>query len=70
MNPAKCDDLDYIHFQIASVDVHACAKAARKAAGCRISWFESEGRIIREAIREYIKILVVHCQKLQLCKSW
>jgi len=55
LNPAKCDDFDYIHFLIASVDVHACAKAARKAARYRISWFESKGRIIREAIREYIK---------------
>jgi hypothetical protein len=55
LTPAKCDDLAYIHFLIASVDVHACAKAARKAARYRISWFESERRIIRDAIREYIK---------------
>ena len=29
MNPAKCDDLDYIHFLIASVDVFTCTEAAR-----------------------------------------
>jgi hypothetical protein len=29
LNPAKCDDLDYIHFLIASVDVFTCTEAAR-----------------------------------------
>ena len=29
MNPSKCDDLDYIHFLIASVDVFTCTEAAR-----------------------------------------
>ena len=29
MNPAKCDDLEYIHFLIASVDVFTCTEAAR-----------------------------------------
>ena len=29
MNPAKCDDLDYINFLIASVDVFTCTEAAR-----------------------------------------
>ncbi len=29
MNPAKCDELDYIHFLIASVDIFTCTEAAR-----------------------------------------
>ena len=29
MNPAKCDDLDYINFLLASVDVFTCTEAAR-----------------------------------------
>ena len=31
LNPAKCDDLDYIHFLIASMtmDVFSCTEAAR-----------------------------------------
>ena len=29
MNLAKCKDLDYIHFLIASVDVFTCTEAAR-----------------------------------------
>ena len=29
MHPSKCDDLDYIHFLIASVDVFTCTEAAR-----------------------------------------
>ena len=29
MNPAKCDDLDYIHFLVASADVFTCTEAAR-----------------------------------------
>lgn len=29
MNPAKCDDLDYINFLLASVDVFSCMEAAR-----------------------------------------
>jgi hypothetical protein len=29
LNPAKCDDLDYIHFLIASADVFTCTEAAR-----------------------------------------
>lgn len=29
MNPAKCEDLDYIHFLIASADVFTCTEAAR-----------------------------------------
>lgn len=33
MNPAKCTDLDYIHFLIASMDVFTCTEAAR----CQIS---------------------------------
>jgi putative transposase len=29
LNPAKCDDLDYIHFLVASADVFTCTEAAR-----------------------------------------
>ena len=29
MNPAKCDDLDYIHFLVASADIFTCTEAAR-----------------------------------------
>jgi hypothetical protein len=29
VNPAKCKDLDYIHFLVASVDVFTCTEAAR-----------------------------------------
>lgn len=29
MNPARCNDLDYIHFLIASVDVFTCTEAAK-----------------------------------------
>ncbi len=29
MNPAKCDDFDYIHFLIASADVFTCTEAAK-----------------------------------------
>ena len=29
MNPARCKDLDYIHFLIASVDVFTCTEAAK-----------------------------------------
>jgi putative transposase len=29
LNPAKCDDLDYIHFLIASANVFTCTEAAR-----------------------------------------
>ncbi len=29
MNPTKCDDLDYIHFLLASIDVFSCTEAAR-----------------------------------------
>ncbi|GFP32340.1 putative transposase, partial [Candidatus Hakubella thermalkaliphila] len=29
MNPPKCDDLDYIHFLIASQKVFTCTEAAR-----------------------------------------
>jgi putative transposase len=29
MNPSKCDDLDYIHFLVASADVFTCTEAAR-----------------------------------------
>ena len=29
MNPAKCDDLDYIHFLVSSADVFTCTEAAR-----------------------------------------
>lgn len=29
MNPAKCKDLDYIHFLMASVDVFSCTEAAK-----------------------------------------
>ncbi len=29
LNPAKCDDLDYIHVLIASMDVFSCIEAAR-----------------------------------------
>ncbi len=29
LNPAKCDDLDYIHFLIASMGVFSCTEAAR-----------------------------------------
>jgi len=29
LNPAKCNDLDYIHFLIASMDVFSCTEAAR-----------------------------------------
>jgi len=28
VNPAKCDDLDYIHFLIYSVDFFTCVEAA------------------------------------------
>jgi|GEM_PF-6057473 len=30
MNPAKCDDLDYIHFLIVLVDAFTCTEAARR----------------------------------------
>lgn len=33
MNPARCKDLDYIHFLIASVDVFTCTEAAK----CQLS---------------------------------
>ena len=29
MNPAKCKDLDYIHFLTASVDIFTCTEAAK-----------------------------------------
>lgn len=29
LNPTKCDDLEYIHFLMASVDVFTCTEAAR-----------------------------------------
>ncbi len=29
LNPAKCDDFDYIHFLIASADVFTCTEAAK-----------------------------------------
>ncbi|MCD6506571.1 IS701 family transposase, partial [Candidatus Poribacteria bacterium] len=29
MNPPKCDDLDYIHFLIATQRVFTCTEAAR-----------------------------------------
>ena len=31
MNPARCDDLDYIHFLIAAQKVFTCTEAARCA---------------------------------------
>ena len=31
MNPAQCDDLDYIHFLIAAQKVFTCTEAARCA---------------------------------------
>ncbi len=37
LNPAKCDDLDYIHVLIESMDVFSCNEAAR----CQITWANS-----------------------------